>query len=53
MRGVGTLVIYNSVGQVVRNGLLEDNETTIEGLPAGMYFVQVGGNVPQKVVVVE
>lgn len=53
VRGEGTLVIYNSVGQVVRNGLLEDNETTIEGLPAGMYFVQVGGNVPQKVVVVE
>lgn len=50
VKGEGTLVIYNSVGQVVRNGLLEDNETTIEGLPAGLYFVQINGTT-QKVVV--
>ena len=52
VRGEGTLVIFNSIGQKVRESKI-DNETIIDGLPAGMYFVQVGGNVPQKVVVVE
>lgn len=52
VRGEGTLVIFNSIGQKVRESKI-DNETIIDGLPDGMYFVQVGGNVPQKVVVVE
>ena len=52
VRGKGTLVIFNSIGQKVRESKI-NNETIIDGLPAGMYFVQVGGNVPQKVVVVE
>lgn len=49
VKGEGTLVIFNSIGQKVRE-LEIDNEATIDGLPAGMYFVQVGG-MPQKVVV--
>ena len=39
VRGEGTLVIFNAVGQKVRE-LEIDNEATIEGLPAGMYFVR-------------
>ena len=49
VRGEGTLVIFNSIGQKVRE-LEIDNETIIDGLPAGMYFVQVNGLV-QKIVV--
>ena len=52
VRGEGTLVIFNSIGQKVREMKI-DNETTISDLPAGMYFMQIGGNEPQKVVVVE
>lgn len=49
VKGEGTLVIYNSIGQKVRE-LEIDNETTIDGLPAGMYFVQVNGSVKKVVV---
>ncbi len=49
VRGEGNLVIFNAVGQKVRELEIE-KEATISDLPAGMYFVQVGGNV-QKVVV--
>ena len=54
VKGEGTIVVFNAVGQKVRE-LETDSETTISDLPAGMYFVQIGGsgNVPQKVVVVE
>ena len=49
VRGEGTLVIFNSIGQKVRE-LEIDNETIIDGLPAGMYFVQVNGSVKKVVV---
>lgn len=39
VRGEGTLVIFNAVGQKVRE-LEIDNEATIDGLPAGMYFIR-------------
>ena len=39
VRGEGNLVIFNSIGQKVHE-LEIDNETTIDGLPAGMYFVR-------------
>ena len=49
VKGEGNLVIFNSIGQKVR--VLEiDNEATIDGLPAGMYFVQVNGSVKKVVV---
>lgn len=49
--GTGKVVISNALGQTVKEMEI-DGKQMIE-LPAGMYFVQVGGNMPQKVVVVE
>ena len=49
VRGEGTLVIFNSIGQKVRESKI-DNETIIDGLPAGMYFLQVNGSVKKVVV---
>ena len=49
VRGEGTLVIFNSIGQKVREMKI-DNEAIIDGLPAGMYFVQVNGSVKKIVV---
>ena len=49
VRGEGTLVIFNSIGQKVREMKI-DNETTISDLPAGMYFVQVNGSVKKVAV---
>lgn len=50
VRGEGTLVIFNSIGQKVRDESKIDNETIIDGLPSGMYFVQVNGSVKKVVV---
>ena len=49
--GETTLTIYNSMGQTIAAGKIENGVFTVMNLPSGVYFVKSGEGMVQKVVV--